>query len=85
LLHADVRDDLVRIKAPTLVLQGDRSWDGQPIDESQDASLALMGERIPSLEVAKIPDAHPAYVLVQKPEECARVVGDFLERHPLQT
>jgi hypothetical protein len=65
------------------VLQGDRSWDGRPVDESQDASLALMRERVRSLEVATISSAHPAYVLVQKPEECARTVRTFLERHPL--
>ena len=85
LQHADVRDDLARIRAPTLVLQGNRSWDGRPLDEAQDESLALMRERIPALEVATIPDAHPAYVLVQKPQECARAVRAFLGRHPLQT
>jgi pimeloyl-ACP methyl ester carboxylesterase len=84
LLHADVRTDLARITAPTLVLQGDRTWDGEPFDESRDASVALMRERIPSLEVATIEGAHPAYVLVQKPQECARVVREFLERHAVQ-
>ena len=37
-LRADVRDDLPRITAPTLVLRGDRSWDGSLLDENADPS-----------------------------------------------
>jgi hypothetical protein len=42
-----------------------------------------MRERVRNLEVVVIPDAHPQYVLVQKPEECAAAVTAFLARHPL--
>lgn len=82
LTEADVRDDLWRIEAPTLVLQGDHGWDGQPLDAEDDASLALIRERIRDLRVVTIPDSHPAYVIVQQPEECARIVREFLAGIP---
>jgi 3-oxoadipate enol-lactonase len=78
---ADVRDDLGRIRAPVLVIQGDGGWAGDaPVE---DASLELMRERLPSLEVTVVPGAHPQYVLVQKPAECAQAAVAFLRRHPL--
>ena len=83
-LHADVREDLAHITAPTLVLRGDQSWDGSLLDESADASLQLMRERVPRIEVATVPDAHPAYVIMQKPRECAEIALAFLGRHPLR-
>ena len=83
LLRADVRDDLARIRAPTLVLQGNRTWDGETLDPADDQSLALMRERIAGLELANVDDAHPAYVLVQQPARCAAIARDFLARHPL--
>ena len=82
-LYADVRDDLEHIKVPTLVLRGARSWAGSELDERDDPSLELMRERMPQLEVASIQGAHPGYAVVQKPEECGKVVRDFLARHPL--
>jgi pimeloyl-ACP methyl ester carboxylesterase len=82
-LHADNRDDLARIKAPTLVLRGDRGWDGSRLDESADPSLQLMLEQVPDIEVATVPDAHPAYVVMQKPEECAAIAKAFLAAHPI--
>jgi pimeloyl-ACP methyl ester carboxylesterase len=81
LTRADVRDDLARIEAPTLVIQGDLGWAGGTIAE--DASLELMRARIPQLEVEVIPDSHPQYVLVQRPEACAAAAIAFLERNPL--
>ncbi len=78
LTEADVRDDLERIAVPTLVLQGDHGWDGKPLRPEDDLSLALMQERIADLRVATIPDSHPGYVIAHKPEECARLVRDFL-------
>lgn len=83
-LHADVREDLWRVKAPVLVVQGDRSWDGEVLDPAGDASLQLIRDRIPEVKVAVIAGTHPAYVLVQKPEECARAVQEFLARHALR-
>jgi pimeloyl-ACP methyl ester carboxylesterase len=83
LLRADVRDDLARVRAPTVVIQGNRTWDGRTLDEADDPSLALMRERIARFEVVNIPDAHPAYVLVQHPADCAHAAKVFLSRHPL--
>jgi pimeloyl-ACP methyl ester carboxylesterase len=83
LTEADVRDDLAGIRAPTLVLQGNRTWDGRTIDPSEDPSLQLMLERVERIETHLIPDAHPGYVAVQKPAEFAAGARDFLARHPL--
>jgi hypothetical protein len=76
-----VRDDLARVQAPMLVLQGDLGWAGGPVEV--DASLELMRQRVPRLEVEIIPDSHPQYVLVQRPEACAAVATAFFGRHPL--
>ena len=81
LTRADVRDDLSRVEAPMLVLQGDLGWAGGKVEE--DASLELMRERVAHLEVEVIPDSHPQYVLVQRPEACAAAATAFFERHPL--
>jgi pimeloyl-ACP methyl ester carboxylesterase len=65
-LCADVRDDLARIQAPTSCSGASRSWDGSRLDEGADHSLQLMLERVPEIETATVPDAHPAYVVMQK-------------------
>lgn len=78
LIHADVREDLPRVAAPTLVLQGDHGWDGKPLRPEDDVSLALMREGIPDLREIVIRDSHPAYVIAHKPEECAAIVRAFL-------
>jgi pimeloyl-ACP methyl ester carboxylesterase len=83
LLAADVRDDLARIAAPTLVVQGSRTWDGRDLDPGLDPSLRLMRERIARLELASIPEAHPAYVFVQQPAAVAAAATAFLDAHPL--
>jgi 3-oxoadipate enol-lactonase len=77
LTEADIRDDLAAIEAPVMVLQGDGDW-GQG-EMAADPSLELMEERIAGLEVCRLPD-HPGYVLIQRPEECARAVIDFFKR-----
>jgi pimeloyl-ACP methyl ester carboxylesterase len=81
--EADVRDDLEAIRSPTLVLMGDRTWDGRTIDPADDDSLTLMRERVGGLEVHLIADAHPGYVAVQKPAEFGAAASGFLARHPL--
>ena len=83
LLEADIRDALERIEASTLVVQGNRSWDGRELDPSQDPSLTLMRERIADFEVANIPDAHPGYVYIQQPASVAAAAEAFLDAHPL--
>jgi pimeloyl-ACP methyl ester carboxylesterase len=84
LTKADVRDELERIQAPVLVLQGAQDYEGRTLDPDKDASLALMRERIPGgVEEFMIPDSHPGYVLAHKPEECARAARSFLAKHPL--
>lgn len=83
LTEADVRDELPRIRAPFLVVQGDVGWAGERVDPDDDPSLALMREAMPQLEVAVIEGAHAGYVLAQEPQRCAATVLDFLHRHPL--
>jgi pimeloyl-ACP methyl ester carboxylesterase len=80
LTEADVRNDLERVEAPVLVLQGDGGWQGDRREPSEDASLALMRERLARLEIAVVEDAHPGYVLVQRPEECAGKVQRHIDR-----
>lgn len=83
LLEADVREDLAAIAAPTLVVQGSRTWDGRELDPGEDPSLTLMKERVAELEVASIANAHPGYVYVQQPEKAAAAAEAFLDAHPL--
>jgi pimeloyl-ACP methyl ester carboxylesterase len=83
LTQADVRDELSRIRAPVMVLQGGQGWEGEPLDLEADESLTLMREGIDGLEVVIIPDSHPGYVLAHKPEECAGAANIFLSRYPL--
>jgi pimeloyl-ACP methyl ester carboxylesterase len=73
LTEADVRDDLEHIEAPVLVLQGDGGWQGER-GTKQDLSLDLMRDRLAHVEVRVIEDAHPGYVVLQRPAECARLV-----------
>lgn len=79
LTEADVRDDLGDVSAPVLVLRGDQGWQGGAGDAATDASLELMRERIGRLEVATIPDAHPGYVLIQRPNACVERLVEFLD------
>lgn len=83
LLEADVRSDLPRVEAPTLVLQGDRGWDGTEVSVTDDASVRTMLEQIPRAELAVLEGSHPGYVLVQRAADCARIVNDFLGPDPL--
>jgi pimeloyl-ACP methyl ester carboxylesterase len=83
LTDVDVRGDLAAIQAPTLVLQGGRTWDGRTIDPSEDPSLQLMLERVPDIDVHLIADTHPGYVAVQKPAEFGAAARTFFARHPL--
>lgn len=83
LLEADVRADLSAVVAPTLVVQGELTWDDRPLAAADDASLALMRASIDDLAVTVIPGAHPAYVLVQEPARCAREAMAFLDAYPL--
>jgi pimeloyl-ACP methyl ester carboxylesterase len=82
-LHADVRSDLTRIRAPTLVLRGEQGWDGLILDERRDDSLNLMRRTIKNVKVATVMDAHPSYAVVQRPAECAEIVQAFLARNPI--
>jgi hypothetical protein len=85
LLHADVRSLLSSVRAPVLVLQGDRRWDGGKFESTDDVSLSLLQEMLPGLEVASVDGAHPGYALIQKPYECSVKVRDFVSRHPLSS
>lgn len=77
--EADVRDRLERIRAPVLVLAGDRSWNGAHLDLDADRSLGLMRERLERIEVAVV-HAHPVHLILQQPALCADLVRGFLTR-----
>jgi len=80
--EADVRDRLADVRAPLLVLLGDRSWDGSPLDTRIDPSLDLIRGHIPAAEVATL-HAHPVHLIIQEPEQAAAIVRRFLAAHPL--
>ncbi|HEY0484603.1 MAG TPA: alpha/beta fold hydrolase [Kofleriaceae bacterium] len=72
----DVWDQLPKITAPTLVIHGSD-------DEMNVAANApLLAERIPGAELHIIPGARHVYFW-DHGDEANRVVGAFLERHPL--
>ena len=75
--------DLPRVDAPFLVVQGDMGWAGERVDPDDDPSLAADAPlAMPQLEVAVIPESHAAYVLAQRPRECAETVRAFLAAAP---
>jgi pimeloyl-ACP methyl ester carboxylesterase len=80
--EADVRDRLADVRAPVLLLVGDRSWDGTPLDTSIDPSLEAIRERIPQARVETL-HAHPVHLILQEPERAAAIVQEFLRMHSL--
>jgi len=80
LTEADVRDDLAAVEAPVLVLQGDEGWEGERRSAQHDQSLELMRARLARLELTVVPNAHPGYVLLQRPEVCAERVRSHVDR-----
>lgn len=82
--EVDVRAELDAIAAPTLIVQGNRTWDGRSLDPRHDPSLSTMLERIADVRVAQIAGAHPAYVYVQRPREVAEAGRAFLAQHALR-
>lgn len=77
--RADVRHLLGDLRCPLAILQGAQTWEGEGISEHDDPSLALLRERRPDLGLISIEQAHPAYVLVQKPQTCAEAVMDYFD------
>jgi Predicted hydrolases or acyltransferases (alpha/beta hydrolase superfamily) len=75
LLTADVRDDLPRVGAPTLVILGGSTGAGD------DAAVTYMRETMDSLAVVAIPEAHASYGVVTHPEQFAVTARDFFETH----
>jgi len=78
--EADVRPYLADIRAPTLALYGSGGWTGEAPPENP--SLDVMRERVPSLESRTV-DGHAAFFTVQRPQETAELIDEFLQRHPL--
>ena len=77
--EADVRDRLAEIRAPVLVLLGDRGWDGSPLPSGPDPSLELLRRRVSRLEVATV-HAHPIHLIIQAPDDTAGVAAAFIAR-----
>ncbi len=69
----DVRDDLGRVAAPTLVLCGAEDWIC-PVPESR-----VITDRIPGAELVIVPRAGHA-VMTEAPGEVAAAIADFLDR-----
>ena len=76
LLKADVRNDLPRVKAPTLVILG-----GSGAGDDGNVALSYMRETMESLAVVTIPEADASYGVVTHPEQFAAAARDFFQTH----
>ncbi|WP_431710476.1 alpha/beta fold hydrolase [Glutamicibacter uratoxydans] len=77
LLHADVRDELPRVTAPTLLLLG---------AESTEEAMAQPGvnelrEGVPHLEIGVVTGAHASYGVVTHPKEFADAAREFFQKN----
>ncbi len=77
LLDADVRQDLNRIKAPTLLLLGDES----PQAAMRQTGVHELHIGVENLEIEVIEGAHPSYGVVTHPLEFAQAARDFFRKH----
>ncbi|MFK0258721.1 alpha/beta fold hydrolase [Streptomyces sp. NPDC090445] len=71
--RADVRDDLARIKAPTLVISTTQDWFTSTRLHRQ------IADGIPGARLAEIPTGH--LPMVERPEEWQKLITDFLAQH----
>ena len=75
--HTDLTWDLPRLKMPWAIVAGDEGILG--LNGSFGAPmLADMQEAIPHLEVLRMPGAGGTYCMREEPEECARIVKQFM-------
>ncbi|ARF56149.1 alpha/beta fold hydrolase [Streptomyces gilvosporeus] len=72
-LRADVRDDLARIKAPTLVISTTQDW------FTSTRLHRRLADGIPGAELVEIPTGH--LPMVERPEEWQKLITDFLAQH----
>jgi pimeloyl-ACP methyl ester carboxylesterase len=80
-MEVDLSDDVLRIKAPQLILIGDS---GSLSKDSDYASGWRDVQRVcPHVEVAVIPGAEGTYCVVTHPAEVARGVIRFLKKHSI--
>lgn len=75
LLDADVRADLPRITAPTLLLLGDESTQ----DALKQPGVKELRDGIDNLEISVIEKAHESYGVVTHPQEFAIAAKAFME------
>ena len=81
--NSNRRDDLPKIKAPTLLLMGDAGVAG---NEANQRELELVKAQIPGLvETHFIAGCGGTYYMIEQPEETARVLFEWMARHAVQT
>ena len=78
MMDADLRDELPRIEAPTLVIGGDQDIN-TPLDQGPDgAGTRFIAEQIPNAELLVLEGAAHT-ILVEEPERVASAVIAFLQ------
>jgi len=80
-LKVDLTRDLKEIKAPQMLLVGDRG----PLSKDSDYGSGWKDVQnlCPHVEVAIINNAEGTYCVISHPAEVSRVVTAFLKRHPI--
>ncbi|WP_406302230.1 alpha/beta hydrolase [Streptomyces sp. NBC_00885] len=71
--RVDVRNDLPRIKAPTLVISTTQDWFTSTRLHHQ------LADTIPGAQLVEIPTGH--LPMVERPEEWQKLITDFLDKH----
>lgn len=77
LLDADIRSDLPRVKAPTLLLLGGGS--GQ--EALAQPGVRQLRDNVENLEIVVVEEAHESYGVVSHPREFAVAARAFFEAH----
>ncbi|MEU3921441.1 alpha/beta fold hydrolase [Streptomyces sp. NPDC029004] len=71
--RVDVRNDLPRIKAPTLVISTAQDWFTSTRLHHQ------LADTIPGAQLVELPTGH--LPMVERPEEWQKLITDFLDKH----
>lgn len=78
--HSNRRSDLESIHAPTLLLMGDA---GVASSEANRREVERVREMIPGeTELHLVEGCGGTYFMIEEPEETARVLVDWMQRHP---
>jgi len=81
-LQIDLTEDLLKVRAPQMILLGDTGPLGKDTDHA--AGWKDVKKLCPDTEVAVVPNASGTVCVLEKPGEVARHVINFLTRHKIE-